>query len=456
MGQHFSSREIVRKPYVAWMVAAVCLAECIAFMLFHHNATGWWAFYMPDTQSYVFDGFTIRQPLYPMFLRACGISTEMVIPSLIAVSLIPALIYAVSAAAFTRMATWSSCWWGLFVALFYALFPSLSIMALEMGTESLSMSLVVIMAYLFWRLLSDDSWWIWIGFVIVELMLLAIRPAFMFVPVGIAILAVMVWLLPLGRDERGWRRKVSCRLFVAVGVAAVYVLGYSAGVYYKWGVFTPSTISLRNEYYESRVSGVIDGRYAHDKALASTINEIVSQAPDLDHVGTIWDEGIMLTNEYDLADIRSTIVLSRQAHPDIWCAYMCQKTLDGLSEPLIYPGTDKGANAVYGFRDSIGRFLVSIGVTWWLPLMLAIIWLSVAAARLIRARHTAWTGPQSRRWLFPVFLSLMILGNIAVVTLGAPYDFSRLLAPILPLFLLLILPPVGSIKRIMSSRLNEK
>lgn len=439
MRLHSSSHEIVKKPCVAWIVAAVCLVECVVFMLFHHKVTGWWAFYMPDTQSYVFDGFTIRQPLYPMFLRACGISTAMVVPSMITVSLVPALLYALSAAAFTRMATGLARWWGLAVALIYALFPSLSIMTLEMGTESISMSLVVIITYMFWRMLSDDSWWIWVGFLILQLMLLAIRPAFMFIPVAVCIMSAAVWLLPLHKSGLQWLKMLSCRLFLTVGVSVIYILIYSAGVYCKWGVFTPSTVSLRNDYYDSRVSGVLDGRYATDAALKSEIADIVSHPYDSDSVGLIWLESVMLTNGYDLADIRSTIIRSKDANPEKWHSYMWHKTVNGLSESLIYPGTDKGNHAVYGFRNTIGRFLVGIGVTWWIPLIFAIISLVLSAIWLIRARHSSWNRRNVSTWLISFFLSLMILGNISVVIIGAPYDYSRLLVPIFPIFLLLLL-----------------
>ncbi len=42
-----------------------------------------------------------------------------------------------------------------------------------------------------------------------------------------------------------------------------------------------------------------------------------------------------------------------------------------------------------------------------------------------------------RPWSFALFLTLILLGNIFVVSFGAPYDFSRLLFPILPAFMLL-------------------
>ncbi len=51
-----------------------------------------------------------------------------------------------------------------------------------------------------------------------------------------------------------------------------------------------------------------------------------------------------------------------------------------------------------------------------------------------------------RPWSFALFLTLILLGNIFVVSFGAPYDFSRLLFPILPAFMLLcvLLPALVS------------
>ncbi|MFG6391544.1 MAG: hypothetical protein K1V76_04425, partial [Candidatus Amulumruptor sp.] len=57
---------------IPWIVATLCLLECLGFMLYHHATTGWWGFYMPDTQSYIMDGFSLRPPFYPLFLKACG------------------------------------------------------------------------------------------------------------------------------------------------------------------------------------------------------------------------------------------------------------------------------------------------------------------------------------------------------------------------------------------------
>ena len=63
--------------------------------------------------------------------------------------------------------------------------------------------------------------------------------------------------------------------------------------------------------------------------------------------------------------------------------------------------------------------------------------------------HRSSTNRQNmdmRPWSFALFLTLILLGNIFVVSFGAPYDFSRLLFPILPAFMLLcvLLPALVS------------
>ncbi len=442
---------------IPWIVAGLCVLECLAFMLYHHATTGYWAFYMPDTNSYIFDGFTLRPPFYPLFLRACGFSTDMTEPTMIAVSLVPIIVHVLSVAAFTRMAIGVGGIWGLCVALVYALFPSLGILPLEMGTESFSMSFVVITTYLFYCMLYEPSYGLWIAFTLMILLLQSIKPAFLFVPVCVAVIGIGMMLMPVDPH----RRILSRRLLVSAAVCVAYILVYSAGVYYKWGVFTPSTVSLRNDYYEARLAGVLDPKCSPDADLAAVIDSYITNRPVIDEVdSSAWIEGLDLTNKYDLAALRVTIIESRKKHAAKWRDYFVRKVSLGLSESLIYPGTDKGVFAGYEFRDDIGRFLTRTGVTWWIPTAVALAMMSLLTLRFaVCLRHRAGckkarygavgifadfrckslrASSNLRAWCLASFLALLLVGNIGVVVFGAPYDFSRLLCPVLPAFFLLL------------------
>lgn len=424
--------------WIPWVVAALCLLECLGFMLYHHATTGWWGFYMPDTQSYIMDGFSLRPPFYPLFLKACGMKVNTDVPTMMVVTLVPVAIYVLSVAAFVRMAITTGGWLGLCLGLLYAFYPSFDILPLELGTESFSVSFVVLAVYLFWRMSYNPSVWLWGAFTAMMLLLLAVKPAFLFVPVSVFIVGVFVGFM----REKAPLRIFSRRLVITGVFGIVCVLGYSFGVYQKWGVFTPSTVSLRNDYYEARLSGVLEAECCPDTGLRGAIQQKLDARPAIEDIdGLTWVEVIDLTNEYDLLSLQTAIDASKKKHPDQWNDYFLHKLCNGLSESLVYPGTDRGEFAEYEFRAATGRFLVGIGITWWIPLIVAVAMLSILIGRFVAYMRNRSESQRRcmdvRTWSFAAFLTLMLLGNIVVVVFGAPYDFSRLLVPVLPVFLLL-------------------
>lgn len=302
------------------------------------------------------------------------------------------------------------------------------------------MSFMVITVYLFWLMSDKPSRWLWIAFSLMILIMLFIKPAFLFVPVGVLVVSLAVWVLfRVGRE-----RTFAFRLLISAVVGIVYILVYSAGVYYKWGVFTPSTVSLRNDYYEARLARVLDPSCSPDADLAAAIDTYITSRPVIEDIDSpTWIESIDLTNDYDNAALKATINESRERHADAWHKYFKQKIYRGLSESLIYPGADRGSFAVYDFRDTVGRFLIGSGVTWWIPAIVAAIFI-VALLYMYgcclnrRLRKMVLRADDIRIWCFTAFLTLLLSGNILVVVFGAPYDFSRLLLPSLPVFFLLV------------------
>lgn len=432
---------------IPWIVATLCLLECLGFMLYHHATTGWWGFYMPDTQSYIMDGFSLRPPFYPLFLKACGMRVNTDVPSMIMVTLVPAMAYALSAAAFTRIAIAAGGWLGLCIGCLYAFYPSFDILPLELGTESFSMSFVVFAIYFFWRMSYNPSWRLWGLFSVMLIMLLAIKPAFLFVPVSVLLVGVVIRLMRANASMYRFAR----RLIISGLAGITCVLVYSTMVYHKWGVFTPSTVSLRNDYYEARLSGVLEAECCPDSALKAAIQQKLDARPVIEDIdGLTWVEAIDLTNEYDLPSLQIAVDASKKKHPDQWHDYFICKLSNGLSEPLLYPGTDRGEFAVYAFRAATGSFLSGIWLTWWIPLAVSLAVMILLVYQFVVFRHhrssTVRPDMDMRPWSFALFLILILLGNITVVSFGAPYDFSRLLFPILPAFMLLcvLLPALVS------------
>lgn len=424
--------------WIPWVVAALCLLECLGFMLYHHATTGWWGFYMPDTQSYIMDGFSLRPPFYPLFLKACGMKVNTDVPTMMAVTLVPVAVYVLSVAAFVRMAITTGGWLGLCLGLLYAFYPSFDILPLELGTESFSMSFVVFAIYFFWRMSYSPSWRLWGLFSVMVIMLLAIKPAFLFVPVSVLFVGVVIRLMHANASVYRFAR----RLIISGLAGTACVLVYSTMVYHKWGVFTPSTVSLRNDYYEARLSGVLEAECCPDTDLRGAIQQKLDARPVIEDIdGLTWVEVIDLTNEYDLLSLQTAVDASKKKHPDQWNDYFLHKLCNGLSESLIYPGTDRGEFAEYEFRAATGRFLVGIGITWWIPLIVAVAMLPILIGRFVAYMRNRSESERCcmdvRTWSFAAFLTFMLLGNIVVVVFGAPYDFSRLLVPVLPVFLLL-------------------
>jgi len=141
-------------------------------------------------------------------------------------------------------------------------------------TESLSLSLTIVLLDALDRLYRHRSWLWAVVACLMTLALVALRPAFIFlVPV---VLVLGAWLL----CRQPWRK---CGVTLLVGAVAIGIglLAYCRDVERQQGVFTPSIISVINQVNDAQLRGQVDTTAITDPALLASLRQGITDAADL-------------------------------------------------------------------------------------------------------------------------------------------------------------------------------
>lgn len=370
-----------------------------------------------DSESYV-DAFDVylsggldkfRTPVYPLFLGlfktifGVGFFQIATILAQHIIFVISVLFFFITAEITVRSNTVVS------------IFTTVFIVAIEVAnwnnyimTESLSTSFFVFFVYQVIRLWTNPMRYSLLWCVLWGIVVLLLRPAFVYVIIACAIMAV---LLPLSRD--GGSKSAAIKGGVLTIVLCVVAFSYSFAFKSRYGVATFSNVSIVNKYYTLRQNGLIDTSNISNRDLAAEIENFKSDHGEIytDVIGT-YREFEIIDNTYPLRDIDEVVNVSVSCNK----AKCIRLVLDRFRLSL----TDYGTNPMT---------VVSL-----LKNKLFYIYVLLAVASILLLMNFFRRNPIN----YPVlFFYLLGMGHLCVTIIGAQGDWHRLFEPAMPAYLLL-------------------
>ena len=175
--------------------------------------------------------------------------------------------------------------WSLGVTAFYALYPTFGTWSNLLLTESLELSFSVFLMYASLKLILDKDWRYAIYIFVFVMLLLALRPSsVVFLPA----LAVPFMILLFRKSTR----RNGLLGLLSIFIASVILLGYSTVIEKKTDLFTPSLISVHNNYWMADKYGYLDHEVDLDTADISEIQAVVSESIKNNKRG--WITGLAL------------------------------------------------------------------------------------------------------------------------------------------------------------------
>lgn len=387
----------------------VSIAVCILCALFFHPIE------YNDTPSYLraWDSLstgkwdTFRTPLYPAIL---GISQDLFGKAWKwVVVIIQYGVFLLSIRYYHRI---SSCLlkekWALIMTAFYAIYPTFNSWGNLLLTDSLGLSLSVFFFYACFKIINEGSDKHALIMTLLLFLLIALRPS----SISLLIPAAISFFLFLFTPQ-----KRSAGIFSLAGIIAcsVLLIAYSFNVKQKTGVFTPSTVSVSNDFAIARIYGYLSPDAADDRA------DIIRQ--NYEKYGKELAEGPVLydalgdfVNEFSVSEMKQIVDISIQSNPILWLKALIKRTYFAALTP-----------AMTSYTSDLFRlhplFPINIGIV----LLLLVIYCIIIIISTLK-RHFP---------LIEFFLLITCLCVIGVSIVGAQYEYHRLILPAMPLVLII-------------------
>ncbi len=371
----------------------------------------------PDSKSYLvawecisngaLDGW--RTPVYPAYLGIMQLLfgqghflTAAVIGQFL-VFLI-SLYYLYKAACFL----FPSERWSLACALLYALLVFFSKWNNFILTESLSMSFNVLLVYTLFSLFDKKKDTYLIGSTVIMLVLLFLRPSFIYLlPIFIVTLVIMYC------QNRSNKKIIFGGLLAMAFVFLCYNV-YMMKFKQEKGIYATSVVGLYNQYYLSRMYGVIDPSVIGNKSLRDYVRHSISvngkEFMTDEGTGFIYPETSHIFDNYKLPLIQEVVSRSIKLHK----GHYVYRTLLYFAQPVtdLMHGNRIAAN---GFKTIYYLFLLTYSF--------------ILIYYIVRRRAIP---------LLSSTLYMIGVSNLIVSVVGAMGGFGRLIMPSVCIYVLML------------------
>jgi hypothetical protein len=277
--------------------------------------------------------------------------------------------------------------------LIYSTYPALLLANIDIETESFATSFCVFALYCFVNWYKKNSWWNVTSLLLCTVLLVFLRPSFLYLIVTLTIIAVIYFCTA--------RYKQGGQLLSVVGITALLLLGYCQQMKEKTGVFTMSSVLCCNEYVIAENIGLLTPDNVTDPA----IKQILS-----------------LTEEQK----------NRDDAPQIRFLPLKQRT-DELNR---IKSNDPVYWYVNGFKSNLlDSFTIADNTYGENQTEFSIIYLVL----LLAGGYIVYDWYRKRSCpIMTLFLWLMCTGNLMVNLLGSYAEWTRLFLPSTPLFIMLV------------------
>ncbi len=351
----------------------------------------------------------LRTPVYPLFLHVVH-SLFGAKSFLTAAILVQHLIFLISVYffySFTKSLFGSST--AFWITLLYAEFPPISSWNNLIMTDSLAISGTVFLIWTLYRVICRPSLLYGIVLTIIVISLLFLRPAFIYL---LPVLCVFSLLL-LWKKER----IPALSVLSASVISCILMLMYMAEYKKEYGIFAVSDVSIINQYYIARNSGIINPALTQNADLQHTIEEYLINNGEDAYVHIAFFEAMDLCEQFNLPDIQSLLKDSQKDNPQIVVSNL-------LSRALL-----SGKENFFNSRViPIDRLTMAVG----LNLITLYLFLIIFVVIICR-----WIFSQKSLPLYNSLFLMLGISNIIVAVVGAQNDWGRLIQPSMPIWLLL-------------------
>ena len=387
---------------------------------------GWGVQISPDSPTYIsaWENFSngkidvFRTPIYPFFL---GTMKSMFGETYFrfATICVQHLIFLISTYYFYKTAQhFISVKRVVFlVSLFYATLSFFTTWNNCILTESLAISVMVILIYTIICLYQSQSWTSVIFYTSMLLMLIFLRPAFVYMlPI---LMATWLYLLLFKN-----KRKIAIKGISGTLVVIIALFSYMKTFECEYGLFTSSQVGTLNQVCIARQYGLFEPNSIQDPQLKAHIIESYKLYGKRRELEDVQMEIKGLMDNYDLHTLADAISESVKSNPQKWiasCGGRFMKSLDTSLFPKYLKETDKCGNIVLD--------LITI------PLPMKILYLFLTIYPFVLCR---WIVKKHAIPLLSFMFYLACISSIVVSIVGAQSEWSRLICPSMPLFLLMV------------------
>ena len=386
------------------IIYACAIASSIILIL------GWGVQEAFDSSSYInaWDSFVngridmFRTPVYPVFLGAMKIILGEQFFCMGAIC-VQHIIFLFSLRYFYRLALTitNSGKIAFWITLFYGVFSCITTWNNFILTESFAISGTVFILYLVQQLSEKRSFIYALHFTILLSLLVLLRPALIYM---LPVFGV-VWILMAIKNRK---KMVALSGILSVAVSSLSLLAYMKAFEKEYGIFASSSVSTINQVCIAHDYDLLNAEVIEDPQLRKDIIDPQFKKDILEH--RLWDR-------YDLKTINDAIMASNKSQP---MKYI-QKCFGRLYRSSTFPLFLTSIPGITTIKDMIG---ISLGTLYLFLIIYTIIIIY-------------WS---LKKRMFPPITALMYMlgvSNIIVSIVGAQAEWSRLILPSFPLFLLM-------------------
>lgn len=356
----------------------------------------------------------IRTPVYPLL---CWLMQAVSGPyALYAISVVQILFYLISVWMFYKISDMliQSKTIAYVISLIYVVHPSIFAWTTTVLTESLAISLSVMLLYLVLFFAKNQKWIHILYMVILSVIMLLLRPSFIFI-IPLLLVYFLYYLIKDNKIIYVWG------LVGVLFISASYI-GYSYLYKIKYQVFTTSCVGTMNQYWILRINHMIDVKNIEDKNMQDDITKF--QTKDIDKCN-FCSEFYELSEKYGFITIDNYVksVISKNK---ISYAKIVSKSIykNKGKNVMSYPKT---CNAL--FCSFIKLFTYIINISFNILFILVILYFLYIVHFIIKKRNIP---------IVLFFLWAWVCANIVIAFIGSPGAYNRLMAAAYPVIFIMV------------------
>lgn len=412
------------KVQLGWIYSIAIISVLFNLLLIGYKC-------FPDTKEYIQAYDVIlsgnldwaRTPVYPIFL---GIIRTVVGHDLFywGVVCVQSAIFVLSTRYFyklVRLFTDRSdiSFW---ISIFYSLVPGFIDWNNTILTESLAIAGTVFLFYFAVNGWQRNCVRALLQFTVCLCLLCMLRPSFIYLLPVCAIL----WFVSFFMKEK---RKIAYYGLSGVAFVAVVVLCYSFCFQRIYGIFTPSAVGTVNQYCIARQRNLLEPDVVNNKELKLDLIRIL-QRTNTESIEPYFNEFKELSRKYTLSDIHKAVSTSINHN---WRLYLTE---------TIKIAQSAGNWKI--FDSYVTKPIIRIKMNFlYLFVVVYALFLVIITCRTKKVPYLS------------LFIYMAGCANIVFILLGAQGEWTRLIAPSLPLFLIMLAQLLSTLQLKIKIKKNE-